>query len=233
MIFPKLIQEDIVQVEDMTRFDMSKSFATPDSGPITAVSITFNQVDYFDVFVENIPEKWFFDYAFVDSGEKKDIWVKVATATEEKESNFKIDVLTKEEDSLFSTDSMIFSEETEMKKFIPKGRTSFNYAHRVAQRNIIRYLDGEGLRNVYGVAFTKSDLINNEYIKEFSIYETMMLIFEDLRVKGSDVFKEKKSAYESKYIAARKNAVLRLDYNADGETEPTETKNVQMKFLGR
>ena len=232
MIFPKLVLEEIVQVEDMTRFDMSQCFVTPDEGAITKVEISFDQVDYFDVFVENIPEKWFLDYAFNSDGEK-DVWVKVSTATSNNEKNFKIDVISQADDALFSTDAMLFAKETELKKYIPKGRTSFNYAHRDAQTKIIRYLDGEGLRNVYGVPFGKNDLVQNEYIREFSIYETMMLIFEDLRVKGNDAFKEKKKAYESDYIEAKKNATIRLDYDDDGEVKDTETKNVQNKFLTR
>lgn len=233
MIFPKLILESIVQVADMTRFDMSQCFVTPDEGAITKVEISFNQVDYIDVFQENLKEKWYLDYAFNAAEIDKSVWVKVSTASDSLEKEFTMTIITEADDALFSKDSQLFDEETELKIYIPKGRTSFNYAHRLAQRNIVRYLDGEGLRNVYGVAFTKEQLKDNVYIQEFSIYETMMLIFEDLKVRDKDIFEKKKQAYESRYISAKKNARIKLDYNNDGEVGDNEAKNVQMKFLGR
>lgn len=232
MIFPKLIHEDIVQVEDMTRFDMSQCFVTPDEGAITAVEISFDGVDYIDVFKENLKEKWFLDYAFSTDGDKT-AYVKVSTATDNTQKEFSFTIISEEDDALFSKDSQIFDEETEMKKYIPKGRTSFNYAHRLAQRNILRFLDGEGVRNVYGVAFTKDQLVGNVHISEFSVYETMMLIFEDLKVRDKDIFEKKIKSYGDKYAAAKKNARIKLDYNDDGEIGDTETKNVVSKFLTR
>lgn len=232
MIFPKLIQEEVVQIGDKTRFDLGGSFVTSDEGVITAVEISFDNVNFFNVFVENMPERWFLDYAFNIDGDVT-INIKISTALNTETKDYTIKVLSKEQDALFSNDSMLFSEETELRKYIPKGRNSFNYAHRNAQRNVLRFLDGEGVRNVYGVAFTKEQLKDNEYIREFSMYETLMLIFEDLRVKGVDAFKEKKDAYESRYIQAKKNARIKLDYNDDGEIGDNEAKNVVSKFLTR
>ena len=233
MIFPKLIHEDIVQVEDMTRFDMGQSFVTPEEGDITKVEISFDAgSNYIDVFQENIPEKWFLDYAFSTDGDK-DVRVKISTATDSEEKDFTLNIITQVDDALFSKDSQIFDEETEMKKYIPKGRTSFNYAHRLAQRNVLRFLDGEGIRNVYGVAFTKEQLVGNVHVSEFSVYETMMLIFEDLRVRDKDIFEKKMKAYQGKYARAKKNARIKLDYNNDGEIGDNETKNVVSKFLTR
>lgn len=234
MIFPKLIQELTVQVDDMTRFDMGKTFVTSDEGNILSVEITFDQITYHDVFVDLMPEKWFLDYAFnVDAVTPVFVRVKTDTTPGGLEKEFSITVVTDVDDALFSNDSQLFDLETELKDFIPHGRTSFNYAHRQAQRNIIRDLDGQGIRTVYGVAFTKDKLVGNPYISEFSVYETLMLIFEDLKVRDNDVFTEKKKAYMSSYTQAAKNARLNLDYNDDGTIDDNEIKNTQSKFLTR
>lgn len=233
MIFPKLIHEDIVQVEDMTRFDMSQCFATPDEGAITNVEISFDSgASFIDVYQENLHEKWFLDYAFSADGDKV-VTVKVTTENGNTSKDFTLNIITQEDDALFSKDSQIFALENEMKDFIPKGKTSFNSYHRVAQRNVIRFLDGEGIRNVYGAAFTKAQLVGNVHVSEFSTYETMMLIFEDLKVRDKDIFEKKKDSYADAYADAKKNARIKLDYNDDGEVDDNETKNIVSKFLTR
>ncbi len=232
MRFPNLIKEEIIQIADLTRFDMSKTFVTPDE-VLEKVEISFDQVNYFDVYVEDYPEKWVFDYAF-DTAATQPVYVKVTTDLGSTEKEFSIEVISEEDDNLFSTDANLFAEETELKRYIPKGKSSFKYAHRLAQRNILRFLDGAGLRNVYGVPFTAAQLKDNTYIREFSIYETLMLIFEDQRVKGNDSFLEKKKAYHDRYVEAKRTAAIRLDFDEDGEVdEREELVNLQNKFFTR
>lgn len=236
MRFPNLIYDEIVQVDDRVRFDMQKSFATKDENGITDIEISFDSVNYISVFVEGCPERWYLDYAFNTDGQTS-AWVKVTTGLGSTEKEFSFEVISEVNDALFSSDSQLFAEETELKEYIPKGRSGFKYAHRVAQRNIVRMVDGEGLRKIDAdkktAAFTKSDLFGNVYISEWSVYETMLNIFEDLRLKGNDVFKDKREHYQGKLTMAKKNAFIRLDYNGDGETDADEGKNVQNKFLKR
>ena len=232
MIFPELKHDSVVQLADMFRLDASKTFVTPDEGEITNIQISFDQIDYINIFVELEPEKWFLDYAFDSVGEK-DIYLKVTTESGDSEKQFTLNVITEEEDALFSKDERLFSLENEFQYNIPKGRNSYKYAHREAQKQIVRYLDGEGVRKEDGSRFEKEDLVGNEYISEWSTYLTMILVLEDNRILSDDVYKEKRKHYNTLLIDAKKNAPIRLDFNQDEEVEPDEIKNVQCKFLER
>lgn len=239
MIFPILVLEDVLQVNDKTRFKAQESFATPDEGGITAVKISFDDVNFIDVFKEDYPEKWYLDYAFDSDEEGKSVWLLIETtntpAGTKKEFNF--DVITEESDALFSKDSQLISYETEIMDFLPKGKSSFKYAHRNAQTEIVRYLDGQGIRKLdedkRKVPFEKADLVGNAYISEWSTFLTLLNVFEDIKVKDQDLYEKKKKLYSAKLTKAVKTATLRLDYNSDGETTPDEHKNVQNKFLTR
>ena len=98
---------------------------------------------------------------------------------------------------------------------------------------MIRYLDGEGIRKDNGEPFGKHDLVDNTYISEWSLFQTLINILEDQRVSSTDVFKEKRKSYMAKLIDARKNAAIRLDFSGNGEVDPSEVKNTQMKWLKR
>lgn len=232
MIFPNLVLDSIIQVNDKMRLDASETFATPDEGEITNVEFSFDGgSNYIDVF-NDYPEKWFLDYAFDTAGDKT-IKLKITTEQNSLEVDYTTTVITENEDKLFSTDEMLYGHEVELKKLKPKGRNSYKYAHRVAQNKIIRYLDGEGITFQSGKPFAKEDLYENEYIQEFSKYQTLVLIFEDLVVRVGDVYREKVNKYTTHLVQAVKNAKLRLDFDDNDEIGEKEHKNTQMKFLGR
>lgn len=233
MIFPNLILSSILQVDDMQRFSAEKSFVTPDEGNILKVELSFDDgVIFIDVFEEDEPTNWFIDYAYDVDGVKT-VKLKITTDSGEKEREYNFNVITELEDMLFSNDESLIARESELIELMPKGRNSYKYIHRLAQQKIIRYLDGEGIRFKDNKPFTKEDLFENKYIGEWSFYMALVLIFEDLTIRVDDNYKEKVKTYNGELTDAIKNAVLRLDYNADEEIGDFETKNSQMKFLGR
>ena len=131
-------------------------------------------------------------------------------------SNFYQKVYSVQGDRLFSSDLDLTSEETSILKYLPVGKSSFNYVHRRAQEMILEWLDQQGFVNVNEKKFTKHDIIDFQEVKPWSKYLALELIFRDFGNSKDDVFKDKANFYEKLAIAARNRMVLRLDINEDG-----------------
>lgn len=119
-------------------------------------------------------------------------------------------------DRLFSSDLDLISEENQILKYLPAGKSSYIYVHRRAQESILEWLDQNGYVNVNEKKFTKHDIIDISEVKAWSRYLALELIFRDFGNAKDDVFKDKANFYEKKAIAARNRMVLRLDVNEDG-----------------
>lgn len=136
-------------------------------------------------------------------------------------------------DRLFSNDSDLISEETNIMKYLPAGKSSFMYAHRRAQEMILNWLDKNAWVNVFERKFTKHDIIDKQEAKNWSRYLALELIFRDLGNAKDDVFKEKANFYQGLGIAERNRLVLRLDINEDGIADETESPDTWSGVLVR
>lgn len=221
MLFPKLTLETVLQVEDKTRLDASLCFATQDETEITDVLIKPSaDDDFISVFVDGEPEKWFLDWAYETDGFKV-VEVKVTTAANERTRSYEINVLTEELDALFSTDSDLYPYEPELYRYLPVGKSSFIYAHRAAQTKILAYLDEQRIWKANNERFTKEDIVDKEEFKRWSLFQTLLIIFESIQSNNDDLFQQKRTEYENEMRQARNRASLRLDVNGDGVTDTT------------
>lgn len=229
MIFPNLKHENIVQLNDKTRFDANDSFVTIGE-TITNVEIEPDAgVGFISVYdggdPDNIDENWFLDWAYETDGDKT-ISVKVTTDMGDKTSTYTINAITAENDKLFSVDADLYAYEPTLKRNLPQGKNSFLYAHRKSQEKIIAYLDEQRIWKQDKTKFTKDDLIDLDEFKQWSIFQTLLIIFESSQLVRDDIFQEKREGYEMDMKSARKRGGLRLDFNGDGTQATNETNNM-------
>lgn len=247
MIFPSLIFDNLVQEADKFRFLASKSFVG--SGEVLDGVKIYPDFDnnpgvFYDVFVENCPEDWFLDYAYETAGEYTVRLELTTTTPGSKTKDYTITVVTEAEDNLQSTDAMLYSYESELVKYLPEGRNSWKYLHRKALEEIVDYLYRNGIYRVnpgevdyYNDAeplkIEKQHLIGDQ-VDKWSTFETLILIFQDIKSSNIDFFNEKIDDYTELRNDARKIALLKIDSNKDGVVDekdiPTSSRE---RFLSR
>jgi hypothetical protein len=220
-----------MQVDDKIRLDASKTFATSEE-TITDVEIQPEGTESF-YSVYNIDEdRWFLDWAFETDGTKT-ASVRVTTDIGTKTKTYDFDVLTEVDDALFSNDNDLFPYEPNIYKYLPRGKSSFIYAHRAAQKKILAYLDEQRIWKDDRTRFTKEDIADKEEFNRWSIFQTLLIIFESIQVNNADVFQEKKLEYERDMLEARNRAALRLDKDGDGNTDDPPYDNITTRMLRR
>lgn len=149
------------------------------------------------------------------------------------EENFYVSVYSELGDSLFSSDADLQMEEQDIRRWVPPGKNSFKYVHRRAQEKILEYLDREGYVDIFGHKYTKWAIKDHSEVKEWAMYMVLRMIFEGISNATDDVFRQKRTVYESDEIAARQRAILRLDTDGDGvvtEDEGLDPHTVRLVF---
>lgn len=220
MIFPSLSFENVLQVDDKTRLNASKSFVTAGE-TVTNVEIQPESSESFYSIYNSDDDKWFLDWAYETEGIKT-ISVRITTDLSTKTKTYQTNVLTEDEDALLSEDSDLYPYEPEIHRVLPKGKNSFKYAHRAAQDKIIAYLDEQRIYKNDNSRYTKHDLTTitdaefKYQFKQWSTFQTLLIIFESNQIAVGDVFEEKRQQYENEMRQHRNRASLRLDQDGDG-----------------
>jgi len=234
-IFPKLVFEPILQVDDKSRLDATTSFVSTDDTGITSITIdpevgVTTPID--------VTSNKYLEWAYSSNGTKT-VQVSVTGSTGTDTRDYTIEVMTAEEDCLFSNDQMLVTHEGEILKYVKKGRTSFIDKHREAQRAIIEYLDEAKIwKNNTGSdsdqyvddvpqPYTKADIcaLQGDDFEQFERWSTFMVlenIFRDLSKQVDDIFDRKSNQYRLKKNKSKDRGVLRLDKEGNGEIGPTD-----------
>lgn len=234
-MFPNLIVDNLVQLSDMFRLDGSKSFVG--SGEtITEVNIypdfANNPATKFNVYVEDCPEEWVLDWAYDTAGDYV-ARVELVTGSGSKAKDYNVKAIDEAEDNLQSSDSMLYAYESELKRYIPAGRNSWKYLHRKALEEILDYLFRNGKRNSDGTRIEKSQLIGDK-LEKWSTFETLIMIFQDIKSSNIDLFNEKIADYSEARNQARKIYMFEYDENKDGQVDEEDYKqSVRQSFFTR
>lgn len=222
MLFPKLSFETVMQVDDKLRLDATRSFAN-DSENITDVLIEPEAGNGFiSVYNAGNTSKWYLDWAYETDG-FKDVSVKIVADSGDKTKTYiaAINVLDEDTDALLSTDNDLYPYEPDILNYLPRGKNSYIYAHRKAQERILAYLDEQRIWKADNSIYTKQDLVDlgsdlKDQFKQWSTFQTLLIIFESVQVSNADIFQEKKLEYENLMRQARNRSSLRLDQDGDG-----------------
>lgn len=225
MVFPKLTFDTVLQIDEKIRLDAGLTFS-PDADHIKDIEIQPEpSEDFVSVWVNSQPSKWYLDWAY-ETGGLKDVSIRVTCNHEIKTKIYSaaINVLTEDEDALLSNDNDLIPYEPDILNYLPNGKNSYNYAHRKAQERILAYLDEQRIWKEDNSIFTKHDLYTlgaemKDQFKQWSTFQTMMIIFESIQVGNNDIFQEKKLEYEKLMQQARNRSSLRLDRDDSGAVD--------------
>lgn len=231
-IFGQLHFDKVVQVCDCVRFDASKTLiSTPDDlSNIETVSIAPNGVDFVEIkgIADTVaPKDWFLDWVYEDlTGATEGVFNPILriTATEGRtiEKSGSICVLTEEQDKLFSSDQDLKVHESDIMKTLPEGYCTWNHMTRRAQTLILEWLDDQGYYLKNNEKVTKDSILVKEELREWSVYLTLMLIFQSQSNSVDDIFMEKSKYYEGQMAMSRKKYPRGIDWNKSGEIETQE-----------
>jgi hypothetical protein len=216
MIFPNLELEDVLQVDDRTRLDGTKTYITQGQAAITKVEIEPNSgAGFIDVTADR-----YLDFQYDHSG-NKNVSIRV-TAGSVVTATKSIMVVTSGSDHLFSTDEDIRTYEDDILRYVRSGRNSFLDKHRAAQRDILDELDRRRIYNSDGTRFEKTQLVDIVEVKTWSKFKTLSIIFQGLSNAVDDVFSRKSNYYADLALQASKQAIIRLDLNKDEQITSDE-----------
>lgn len=247
-IFINVISDSTVQTGDKIRFDLSKSFVARPN--ITATDITKIEVDpisdgtWITIHDSSIPalklavKDWYFDWVYEDqSGITVDHIQPISfrfTASDASTAvkNWTVILLTPNQDGLFSTDVDLLAHEPDILKWLPDGRSTWNYVHRRAQQRILSYLFEKGYKNTDGTPFDKDQIIEKYDVKEWSTFMALKIIFGSCINSKDDVFVQKAQFYENLEGKAS-NTSIRVDLNKDNVQAVGETVSMSSPLLVR
>lgn len=227
-IFGNIEVESVVQVNDKTRVNCSKSFVSKDEASITLVRIRPEASEAF-VQVSGSPvlsRDFYLDWEFTSAGSKT-ITLELTTDGLPQTFTKTITVLSSADDCLYSSDADLVAIEPDITKWIPTGRNSFLNVHRAAQGLILDWLDSIRVWRKDGSKLQKQDLKLTDDLKQVSIYTTLELIFMGISNKVDDVFLAKAREYRSKALDVKSRGRIQADFNANGTLD--ERENVDMK----
>lgn len=228
MIFPNLELEPVVQVNDRTRFNAVKSFATQDESDISLIQIRPTaSADFISV-----TSQGYLDWQYPASG-TFDVTARVTASAASAQITQQIIVLSEAQDKLFSTDADLQLHESDILQWVPAGRNSFKNIHRRAQKLIIEQLRRNGYVDVHGVPYTKAAFVDIEEVKQWATAWTLQLIFESISNAVDDVFANKAKGYSAMRQTWEGSVLLRLDTDGDGVADVGEGVDTSSTFVAR
>jgi hypothetical protein len=232
-IFPIIETDDIVQANDKFRIRADKSYISKGEAAITLVEINPGTGTFVPVTGSPIASKnWFMDFQHSSAGDRT-VAVRITTDGAPVSLSKTVTVLSEASDYLYSKDSELVAIESDILKYVPEGRSSFKYAHREAQNQILEWLWVNGYSKTDGTRFVKTDFIDVLEVNYWSRYLTLRLIFKDLSNQVDDIFDKKAKMYENIEHQWRTKALLKIDINGDGVVDTYEGFNMTTRRLVR
>lgn len=227
MIFPNLEIEELVQVNDKTRLNATKTFVSKDNVAITMVRIEPEAGNGFVDVTGGAPlnsSNWYLDWQYATAGTKT-VQVEVTAGTTTTYSST-IVVVSAATDALWSSDKDLIGYENQIMKWVPPGRNSWLNVHRKAQVLILDWLDSIRVWKKDGTRLTKADFLVTNDVRQLSAYWTLQLIFEDLSNKPDDIFRFKADSYAELVQAAKNRGRIQADFN-DNQTDDDVNEDSQ------
>lgn len=232
MIFPYIECEALVQSGDRTRIIAEKSFFTPDEADVSLVRIKPDGAAAFYNVTNEDPEKWYLDWAYSTDGDKT-ITLEITTDGAAETVTKSISVIDSEDDKLFSSDSNLIGHEQDILKYVRAGRNSFKDIHRRSQELILQYFNDQRIYKEDGSKITKDDLLDKEEVREWSTYQTLVLIMKSLTVSPDDIYSQKANFYEKLLIQSKGKSAISFDRDGDSVADPDERRDLRTTTLWR
>lgn len=243
-LFPVVDVDEVAQVGDRVRILADKSFKNQNETAYSAIEIKPEASASFinvtgDLTKPEPHKKWYLDYAY-DTAGTKTISLKITTSglspsivTVTRD----ISIVTAATDNLFSTDHQLKQIQEDIYKLLPEGRSSFKYKHRAAQKFILDWLWNNGYAKTSTTGeltrFTAADIINTEFISDWSAYVVLRMLFYSSSNVPDDIFSKKAEMFLNNEERAREKVILRLDTDSNSTLESGEGIQVASRRLIR
>lgn len=235
-IFGTIDLETTVQVNEKTRLDASRSFVTQNEADVSLVEIKPSDADsYITVSGTGIlQEDWYLDWIYSSAGAKT-VSLRITTNGAPQVFTSIITVVTVAADALFATDDDLSKFEPDIKKWLPAGKSTWNFVHRKVQDKILTELYKSRIFDSNGDKLTKAAVVNTAEVREWAVYMALSIIFTGISNTTDDVFHQKSLEYEkkSKVFMNYSLNVLQLDYDGDGTLENSEKLDFRSTLLVR
>lgn len=226
MIFGYLELEPIVQENDKTRLDASKSFASKDEAAISLVEIEPDTGAGFIDVTGNSSADWYLDWQYPTDG-TKNISLRITTDGAPSITLKQVEVISAADDKLWSIDQDLVSKEPDVLKYVRQGRNSFLDIHRSVQTKILDWVASIRITATDGTRLTKDDFLVTEELRQLSCYWVLELIYSGISNKPDDVFAAKATTYGGEAKLLKNMNIIQPDLNRDGDI--TETDKVDMR----
>lgn len=219
----------IVQENEKIRIDCTKSFFTPDEAAVTAVEIEpYAGAGFIDVTPTPTSDSksYYLDYVYATSGTKT-ISLRITTGGSPETFTTTVSVVTAVADALFSSDNDLKAIEPDVMKWLPKGKSTWNFVHRKVQDKIVNEIYKNRILSNDGTKLTKDEFIDVDEVKEWAVYYALSIIFYSISNSVDDIFARKAQSYEkqkNEYMNLAMN-ILWLDYNKDGNLTAGEKQD--------
>lgn len=231
-IFPNIETEAVVQVNDRFRISAHKTFTTQDEADVTLVEIEPDAGAGFIDVTANSSDNWTLDWEYATDGTKT-VSLRVTTDGAPVTVTKDVECLTVADDKLFSTDNDLRQHEADILKYVPRGKNSFIYIHRLCQNEILEQLYKDGYTGYRNEKLTKDNVILTDELKQWSKYMALRLIYRQLSNAIDDIYDQKSRMYQNMEHTWRTKAVLKLDINGDGVQGEYESFNITTRRLVR
>lgn len=231
--FGILETEKILQVADKTRLNAVKTFLAKGASPITTVEIQPEASEVF-VAVTGLSQKdWFLDWIYQAAGMKLVTLRVTQQDLTVSETSQMIEVVTESQDLLWSKDSDLQTYEADILKWMPEGKSTFNFVHRRAQSLILDWLDEIRVYKNNGQRLAKEDMQFTEDLNRLSTMWALELIFQSLSNRPDDVFATKSTYYQGKRREAQSRGRIQADFNGNALEDINDNNDMLSGFMVR
>jgi PKD repeat protein len=215
--------EPVVQENDKTRIDCSKSYVVKGDSPITLVEVEpYAGAGFITVSGVGITAKdWLLDYQYSSSGSKV-VTLRLTNLGGTETFTKTINVVTAAVDKLFSSDQDLVQHEPDIMKWIRPGRNSWIDYHRKTQSMILDWLANARIFDQDNARLTKDSILVTDDVKGLSIYWTLSNIFHSLSNKVDDVFSIKAKDYDAMVFEYKQAGRIQFDWNNNAELDTVE-----------
>jgi len=226
-IFGVLETDLVVQVNEKVRLDASKTFVTNDEADITLVEIKPSAADaYITVFSTvgaELQENWFLDWSY-SAAAATTASVRITTNAAPVVFTKDFTVVSVATDALFASDDDLKTIESDIMKWLPAGKSTWNFTHRKVQQRILTEIYKSRILGTDYEKLTKAEFLDISEVREWATYMALSMIYGSIQNAVDDVFMQKSKKYEAKSNEYQQYTfnILRADYNRDGNITETE-----------
>jgi hypothetical protein len=235
-IFGMIDLESVVQVGEKTRLDVSRSFLTQDEEDATLVEIKPSDSDsYITVSgVSVTQDQWYLDWIYAAAGSQT-VSLRITTDGAPSVFTSTITVVTVASDALFASDDDLAKFEPDIKKWLPSGKSTWNFVHRKVQDKILTELYKSRIFDANGDKLEKAAVVDTAEVREWACYMALSIIFTGISNAPDDVFHQKSLEYAKKEHTFMNYSlnILKLDYDGDGTLESSERVGFRSTLLVR